>query len=378
MHQLRVAAITALGQASLHPSQLWAAPAPPADEAVTLFLQGFNATWASRPHRLHDLGFLLDPGHSHPAGPHADLWVHVRGGSWASGEAATDTPLVSLAYGGFASRQRVPTYGSAHMEIRGTAGRAPESRHAATGSQAVTVAVPGLVDGAAVWLRGFRVQTDALHPDGFTMHALSIELGPARVEQGQASFLCQVEIVGAAVPDRAQDLEEYGASVDIDYTVLPSAAEGVVRQHVSGRLSRGISLETETERVRPALMPFAFAVATEAPEVAAALSGFSVRLDEEGVDSGRYLRELGVTIEDLRFDPYRRRVDGVVSALFSNAGQVARPIAVDLGADITALTLLPGERSWSGRWESVLHDPDTHITWPDELPASANPALPQP
>lgn len=358
-------------------AQARAADTPPASAApasatsTTAVLQGFHVRWDARPHRLHSLGMQVDLAAAPGGGTEGTLAAQVRGGSWASGVKAHDTPAIEVDYAALTSRHRPAYQGTANLQLAGNIAPEREKRVPAAGGIRIDDPLPQGATGAAVFLTGFQIDTDAAHPDGFTVHELGISVGPPTVAHGRVAFDVTARLVAAAVLDRRQNLEDYGASVDIYYVVVPSAAEAVHRLSVTGTMTRGISLVNDNEAVRPGRFPFA--VDTHAPAALVGLSGFLLQLDEQGSTSGRYLREVGVQLDDVRLDPVRGRVDGDAEMVFSNSGDVARPIAVTLSADLTVLDLTAGETTWSGRWADVLPIPEVSVHYPEGLSGPAEP-----
>lgn len=351
---------------------LAAAPPPPA--AVAGVLQGFRIRWDARPHRLRSLGFGVElrPG---PAGAVVGaLAAHVRGGSWASGERARDVPRVELDYAGLATRERPAHVGVERLAATGRATRDLLLRRPAEARRTVEVPLAAPAEAAAVFLTAFRVDTDAGHPFGFTLHALRVELDAVDIDEDAAGrpvarFDVHVRVEAAAVPDRRQDLEEYGVDVVISWLLLPGAASAVTRQPLDGRDRRGISLAGDSEDVPRARLPFG--AACHGPGALVGLAGFFVEIAQDGYESGRYLRELAVQVDDVRVDPFRARFDGELAIVFSNAGDIARPVAVSFGAVVSTLETSAGEHTWSGRWSEHLTEPDAVVDYPSGVPAGS-------
>lgn len=347
-------------------------PAPPA--LVAGVLQGFRIRWDARPHRLRSLGFGVDLGPAPHGAAAGSLTAHVRGGSWATGERARDVPRVELDYAGLVSPSRAGYRGVARLAAQGRATRDVLLRRPAEARRVVEVPLAAPAEAGAVYLTAFRLDTDAGHPDGFTLHALRIELGPVDVDEDDegrvvARFDAHLRVEAAAVPDRRQDLEEYGVEVEIGWLLLPGPATGVTRQPLDGRDRRGISLAGDTEVVPRARLPFG--AACRGPGAFVGLAGFFVEIGQDGYDSGRYLRELAVQVDDVRVDPFRARCDGELSIVFSNAGDIARPVAVSFGAVVSTLETAAGEATFSGRWSEHLTAPDARVDYPDGVPTGS-------
>jgi hypothetical protein len=371
--------------------------------ASALYLQGFDVSWETRPHRLHSLVLVADAGApSAQTPPSGGLLAAVRGGSWADGEVANDAAMVNLAYGGISS-ESTPIYrGAVRASLKGDAalgGAAPArvtipvevplSGGAAApttgGTAAPTapgpatavpptdapvaptdapVAAAAQYDGGAVFLQGLAIETDAAHPDGFTPHTLAVELGPVTVTNGVGRFDLTIEVQAAAVPDRDQHLAGYGAEVEVGWVLVPAAAERVHRLEASGGATHGIEVDAAQSHAEPVPLPVGADLRQGTTDVAVGLSGFRVAIDQSGIDAGRYLRDLGITVADTGVDPWRRRWDGVVEARFSNAGDVTRSESVALEADVTVLELGAGDRAWSGSWTTPVTSGPQQMAYP--------------
>ena len=248
---------------------------PPKTVHSTLLLQGVDAVWAHRPHRLKVLGAGLDvfgvaPGDK----PQGEAWLEMEGGTWADGTKRSDVPDVHLSYAGLSTTDRPILRGSETLIATGHSPRDPRDRQPGVASRTILVSRPaGAPDGAAVWLTGFRVATSADHPEGFTMHTLEVQIGAPTIEDGQYRFDLSTVVEAAPVPDRAQDLATYSATIQIDWALVPADPGMVSRQDVGGQLKGGVASAGDAERIQPESIPFSWA-ATKDNEVLAALSGF--------------------------------------------------------------------------------------------------------
>ncbi|MDP2315481.1 MAG: hypothetical protein Q8P41_21465 [Pseudomonadota bacterium] len=231
-------------------------------------------------------------------------------------------------------------------------------------AQGAATAPQSPYDGAAVFLQGLAIETDAAHPDGFTPHVLSVKIGPATVAEGVAHFDVTIEIQAAAVPDRDQRLGNYGAEVEVGWLLVPAAASRVHRLETSGGASHGIEIDASPTTGEPVPLAVGVDLRPGTTEVAAGLTGFRVAIDQTGLDAGRYLRSLGVSLDASTADPWRGRWDGTVAARFSNAGPVTRAEAVTLEAEVTVLELEAGQHAWSGRWIAPASGTEQQLAYP--------------
>ena len=79
-------------------------PGPPVVESGSpgpsaLFLEGFDLVWDLRPHRLRRLTVGAIGTAAVATAPGGELRAQGQGGTWASGEEATDTPRLGVIYG---------------------------------------------------------------------------------------------------------------------------------------------------------------------------------------------------------------------------------------------------------------------------------------
>lgn len=314
---------------------LWnvADAADSADE--TTALAGFALTWERRPHRIKVLGIDV-------AGAELDDVADIQGGAWADGDRGWDTARAEADLVGFAGR---PIHtGTARLTVEGRG--ALWARRRELGVATTTVEVPGADKGeVAVWITGFRFATDTSHPDGFTLHTLSVTLGTPEIRDGTAQVPLRVAFGGGAVPDRAQSLGDYGADVEISWVAVPCRPDELQRETVS----RAVHLapiaagrHRDAERVTSELV-----WSLQAQEVAVGLSGFEVDI-YDGLFDGRYARSLL-----FRVLPDDAPLRSEVQLGFDNAGPMARAVRVALRADVTALAVRPTDTAWRRAWVSA-------------------------
>jgi hypothetical protein len=278
-------------------------------------LTGFSVRWERRPHRVKVLGLEIGP----------DLpEVEVVGGAWANGERASDVARVDVGVGSIEGRSAQA--GTTTIELRG------QRKLAATGD--AELRIPLDQPAAAAFLTGFRFEVGPDHRNGFTLHALEVRLGAPVIDHGVARVPVHAELDGGPVPDRVQRLgHAHASTVDVSWVVVGCAADEVARDSASGEIKRWPSLRGASARSE-------LAVDLDLPQPAlVGLSGFRVDVDGGPLD-GRYTRGMTVWTEP---------VDGAtrVRLGFDNAGTLARPLHVDLGADLTALRLPEAADLWS-------------------------------
>lgn len=321
------------------------APLPSTSSAVTgsaepggLALQGFDVTWETRPHRIRRVEFGA-VGAGSDLALDGMLSLELRGGSWADGEKGSDTPEAHLDYSSIFAPDLTYLPGHADLALSGSIAGADR----VTAAAGVDVVVPldaGLPrEALAVWITGFSFETDPAHPDGYTVHQLSVAASEPTYVDGAVHFRIDACFDAGAVPDRGQDLGAYGSTVRIDYAVIASHGRAQRFAIVSGD-PEGREKEARLDVYRT---PIALDVATGLPVAIAGLSSFDMDVIEDGRIDGRYLRSLTVDLEDERYDSARGRYEASALTRFANAGPLPRPVRVSEQASWTLIQLPKGE-----------------------------------
>ncbi|MEZ4234608.1 MAG: hypothetical protein R3F59_00265 [Myxococcota bacterium] len=158
----------------------------------------------------------------------------------------------------------------------------------------------------------------------------------------RVTFLVHAEFDGGAVPDRAQHLRRFGATVAVDWLVVPAEPDDVARARVHATATRGPALGAPP----PPTVTGAVQL-TDPPEPRlVGLSGFRFAVDPGPFD-GRYTRAIG-----LRPDPGAPPDFEGVRFTFDNGGPVTRAVRVSFDAELTALALPDGATS-TPAWRDV-------------------------
>lgn len=319
-----------------------------------LFLQGFDVEWTSRPHRVRHLG-VRTAGRMSADGREivGELGAEVRGGTWASGRIAFDTPRIDVRYGAVAAEGLDYLHGSTTLQVVGQLGRRRQPDRPAAGTTTVEVPLPvdaGAAAPMAVWLTGFDIDTAPSHPNGYTPHAIAVWLGQPERVGDRVRFDVHARFEAAPVLDRAQQLAEYGATVRVDWAIAMPEGGATRRFGVRVALAHGVDPIRLGDRSEPARVPLTVDHLAPLPLAVAGLSGFEVDLLGDGPVDGRYLRALTVGLEDGRYDPARGTYDALVALRFANAGHLARPIRVEAAAEFTLLQLPRDADVREGRW----------------------------
>lgn len=338
---------------SLVPAQ--ADPAAAAPDDATLVLQGFDVVWKARPHRLSRLAFgaLGQAGDDAPIA--GRLIAEVRGGSWASGERASDAATRTLRYAAVESDQVHVLSGTTELSLDGRFGRRKGPRESATSSQGVEVALPPDVppEDVAVWIGGFEMDTTRTHAAGYTPNALGVWLDAPRREGETLTFDLTATLQAAPVPDRRQQLSAYGSDVRVDWVVAWAEGGTATRVLARSSLDEGIEPVRLARKSRPARLPVSADLDPGPVDAVAGLSGFTLELKAQGPVSGRYLRAVTAGLEDARYDPERGTWQALAVLRFANAGQIPRPVRVEAEAVYTVLQIPEHADVRAGRWTTT-------------------------
>ena len=331
-----------------------------ADSHEVLALQSLSYQWRARPHRLSHLSFvaMLD-------GPdRGTIAAEVKGGSWASGQVATDEPtfVTDVAY--VASPDLVARYGSMRLTVSG----ALSDRHEDGGGSAhasIEVPADGLPADASlgVALCGFRIDSVS-HESGYTIHAIGIETGAPVRDGDVVRFDIDARVQPGPVPDRHQSLATYGAEVQVDWVLVAIDGGGLATRRVLDARIRDSFVPGQ--RVQP--FPVTWETAG-AERVVALLSGFELDITKDGWVAGRYLRALAAGIEDERISGDRYEANVVFR--FANDGPAKRRVPAEARASFTLLELGADAHVRTDRWTSsgihqreVVSFPDLETVYP--------------
>jgi len=319
---------------------------------ATLLLQGFDVRWHARPHRISGLGFGAsgtDDGTGQLGGT---LWGRIRGGTWASGVAATDVASMQVKYGAVQASSIEVAAGRASLTLRGALSKRDSDGATAQTTVPVTVELPGVGPDAAlaVWITGFDFDTTASHPNGYTPRALAVQLSaPRRDEQGDVVVDVTARLDGAPVPDRRQDLGAYASTAVVDLVVV--ATEHGRSQRLSVAVDEEVeAFEEGALRRAPRRLPLSSELHEGAYAAIGGLSGFSVEVDAGGPVAGRYLRALTIGVEDERLDVVRGTYEASAAVRFANNGPIPRKMRLRASVDVTLLELPAGASVRRGRW----------------------------
>jgi hypothetical protein len=317
-----------------------------------LFLQGVDVRWHARPHRVSGLGFGA-------SGVDVDdvltgtLFGRIRGGTWASGVAATDVASLSVKYGAVQGSHLAVATARAELSLVGALPKRDQEGLSAQTTVTVELPLPELSPEAevVVWLQGFDFDTRPSHDTGYTPRAIGVSLGPVeRTEAGMVSVDVTARLDGAPVPDRRQALGAYASTAWVELVVV-----GSEHAHAT-RLRTGLDedvppLEEGALRRSPQRLPLGAELAPGTVTAIAGLTGFSLEVDSQGPMSGRYLRALTVAVEDERLDLARGSYDAAGALRFANSGPIPRKLHLAADLEVSLLQLTEPAAVRRGRWQ---------------------------
>jgi hypothetical protein len=313
-----------------------------ADSHQVLALQSLSYEWRARPHRLSHLSFAatLD-------GPErGTIAAEVHGGSWASGQVATDEPTFVTDVVYVASPDLVARHGTVQLTVSG----ALSERHdEGVGRAHTSIEVPadGLPADASlgVALCGFRFDSVS-HESGYTIHAIGVETGAPVRDGNVVRFDIDARVQPGPVPDRHQHLGTYGADVQVDWVLIAIDSGGTAtRKVLDARIRDSV---VPGQRVQQ--FPVTWETAGTGRTVAL-LSGFDLDITKDGWVAGRYLRGLAAGIEDERTSGDRYEANVVLT--FANTGPAKRRVPAAARASFTLLELGAEAEVKTDRWTST-------------------------
>ena len=312
-----------------------------ADSHEVLALQSLSYAWRARPHRLSHLSFAatLD-------GPErGTIAAEVRGGSWASGQVATDEPTFVTDVVYVASPDLVARHGTVKLTVNG----ALSERHdEEVGRAHTSIEVPadGLPADASlgIALCGFRFDSVS-HESGYTIHAIGVETGPPVRDGDVVRFDIDARVQPGPVPDRHQRLGTYGADVQVDWVLIAIDSGGTATRRVlDARIKDSIVPGQRAQQ-----FPVTWETAGTGRAVAL-LSGFDLDITKDGWVAGRYLRALAAGIEDERTSGDKYEANVVLT--FANTGPAKRRVPAAARASFTLLELGADASVKTDRWTS--------------------------
>ncbi|MBI2900494.1 MAG: hypothetical protein HYY17_09930 [Planctomycetes bacterium] len=296
-------------------------------------LDGFGFRWQERPHRINKIGAGLDGA----AGV-----LTLEGGSWADGQEASDAATHSLHHTAFSSDQVVIHHGETPLL---TLAGSPSQAATAETQVSVPLAEAGLAACSqfAVVLRGFDLDTDLTHEDGYTTRGIGARVKDASAAEGVLTFTARLRIEAGAVPDRIQDLASYGATGRVRYTVIGLLSGAVTAKSHGYTLSYPAGVDPSQEHATAGQQTVVIQGTPGLAAGAVGLTGFDFRLNPDtSLYPGRYMREISVRDYDFAYASGTGALTFKCDGYFSNSGPVTWALENEFSASFVLIQVASG------------------------------------
>lgn len=284
-------------------------------------LDGFGFRWQQRPHRVNKIGARVEGEEGR---------LTLEGGSWASGEEATDQADYQLDYSTLVS-DPLKTYEgtSPVLTLKGTRTKAAQAQFKVF-LDLETIGLSGCTK-FAVLLRGFDFDTDVTHKDGYTVRGIGVRLHNVVVSEDSISFVAWMRLEAGAVPDRDQDLENYGSSGRVHYAVV-GLTEGAVKDQTHGYvLSYPAGISPTQTHASASEQTVTIQGQPGYSLGAVGWTGFDFRLNPDADDfPGRYMREIQVRNYGFQYDAGSGQMKFQFDGYFSNSGPISWALVNDV------------------------------------------------
>ncbi len=323
--------------------------------AQEYLLDGFRVGWRDHPHRLRVLGFELRSD--------GTARTELTGGPWSDGRRLQDEGRISVWRSAIDHPGVYTANGSTDPIV-------------ASGRLRTAVAKPAIArthlnieldaaqfadcDQWAVLLRGFEIDTDCTHPDGFVTKGFGVCLGPPTVVASadaatvQIAFDATLRVEAGRLPQRMRP-EKYTVRGIIHYTLV-----GLQSGHVT-RATHRSAIRTPGGKNRPlhsAARQFVVQGQPGYQWAALGLTGFDFRLNPtKDRFGGRYIRDLWVHNRDMSYQPGDGRMTLLSDVGFSNRSLWAYATTTISQAHVVLLQASPADApSATGQQPSILPD----------------------
>jgi hypothetical protein len=284
--------------------------------AADYLLDGFRIGWRDHPHRLRELGFELQAD--------GTARTELRGGPWSDGRRLQDEGRIRV-WSSAINHPGVHTIdGSTGWMVASGRLRTGLARPAVARSRVsceIAEAPFGVCDQWAVLLRGFEIDTDCTHPDGFVTKGFGFCLGSPTVLAGtdastrQVSFDATLRVQAGRLPLRMRP-EQYTVRARMHYTLV-----GLESGHVT-RAANSLVIRTPGGKDRPLHSAARRIVVQGQPGFGWAvvgLTGFDFHFNpNKNRFGGRYVRDLWVHNRDFSYEPGTGRMTLISDVGFSN------------------------------------------------------------
>jgi hypothetical protein len=155
--------------------------------AVGVIWRGLGFAWKKTSHRLNKLGALVELSGTSTVKATATM----EGGSWSTGQRASDQADYEVAYSAVKTRAARFAEGTFKpLLVKGDAKSSPEVVAQTSRQERISLSTAGLADAkqVAILLRGFSVDTDVTHKDGYTTRGLTVRLAKPTRRPGSSTL----------------------------------------------------------------------------------------------------------------------------------------------------------------------------------------------
>jgi hypothetical protein len=306
--------------------------------------RGLGFAWQKTPHRLNKMGAFVEGG---PSDEPSTIAVRSRatfeGGSWSTGQRGSDIADYEVGY--TALRTDAARFVEGTFEgllVKGDAKSNPEVIAQASRTERISLDEAGVADAGevALVLRGFYIDTDVTHTDGYTTRGFTVRLHNTARQGADLVTTLSARVHAGTVLDRIQNLEDYGAIVTVGYTIVAVDRGSIANDSVAYALDLAGGVNPTHP---PADASLATRILTGAADHAGgvvAFTGVELWLNEGATTfPGRYLRAVRVMNEKLSYDPVKGVMSCWTDGYFSNSGLVTHVTKVAFRADLLLLQL---------------------------------------
>jgi hypothetical protein len=311
---------------------------------VGVVFRGLGFSWQKTSHRLNKLGGTVE-GTASGASLALKTTSVMEGGSWSTGQPASDKVDYEVGYTAVrttAARFAEGTF--APLQVTGNAKATPEVVARAQRTERIDLAAHGLADAKEVVavIRGFTIDTDLTHEDGYTTRGFTVRLLDPKREADEIVLKLEVRVHAGAVADRIQNLESYGAKVTVSYTLVALREPATIAKvGYKLDLAGGVNPVHDHADLTKAKQVLPLSPAPDAALVA--FTGFEILLNPgETWFPGRYVREVRVMNEKLELGS-GGALEVWTDGYFSNSGLVTHPTKVDFSAELAMIPLADTE-----------------------------------
>lgn len=325
------------------------APAPdsPAQQPILAVIwRGVGYSWQKTPHRLNKLGALVSSKGLDSKSMLVSTTAIIEGGSFATGQQGTDTADYEVGFTAVRTTAARFVEGSfAPLTVKGNATKLPETVAQTQQEQRISLTKAGLASAKqlVLLLRGFSVDTDLTHKDGYTTRGLTIKLSTPARQGDELVTTLTARVHAGVVSDRVQKLGNYGATVKVHYTLVAvdqgAAASKAVAYQLD--LAGGVNPKHAPADKTKAAVTLAGKPGMDAGLVG--LQGFELWINRtKTIFPGRYLRAVRVSNDQQAHSKAAGTLSCQAQGFFSNSGLLTYATTVEYKAQLVLLQLAQG------------------------------------